>query len=176
MKKRKLEKDVNLNNFWRKIKNFFYSVSVAVHAKLPEKKNKSAKGGKRGEFLFFHLLWLLPMIQFAVMYLWVNVQSILLAFQTYDKFTGKFVYGGGVANFARVFNELFSSTAPLGFALKNSTTVYLVSVLITTPLALFFSFYMFKKMRFTELFRTVLFIPSILSPVILSSMASAPNT
>ena len=91
MKKNKLEKDVNLNSLWRKIKDFFYSISVFIHGKLPKKKEKTAKSGNIGEFVFFHLLWLLPMIQFAIVYLFVGVQSILLAFQTYDRMTGQFI-------------------------------------------------------------------------------------
>lgn len=170
MKKSKMEKDVNLNGVWRKVQDFFYSISVVAYSKLPKPRTITSNNGKKNEFIFFHLLWLLPMIQFAIIYLFVNVKSILMAFQTYDRLTGQFIYGGGLKNFERVFSELLSPTAPLGYALKNSTIVYLVSVLVTTPLALFFSFYMFKKMRFTELFRTVLFLPSILSPVILTSI------
>lgn len=170
MRKRKLEKDVNLNSVSRKIQDALYSAKVAIHNKLPKKKIRSAKSGKMREFWFFHLLWAIPMLQFLLIYVFVNFQSILLAFQTYDKMTGEFVFGGGLGNFRRVFSEIASPTAPLGYALKNSFTVYWVGLLITTPLALFFSFYMFKKLRFTEFFRTVLFVPSILSPVILTSI------
>ena len=170
MKKRQVEKDVNLNSVTRKIQDKLYSASVAIHNKFPKKQNGSVKSGSKREFWFFHLLWAIPMIQFVIIYVFVNFQSILLAFQTYDKMTGEFIFGGGKENFRRVFTEITSPTAPLGYALKNSFTVYLVSLVITTPLALFFSFYMFKKLRFTELFRTVLFLPSILSPVILTSI------
>lgn len=170
MRKIKEERETNLDSLFRKIKDFFYSILVAIHAKLPKSDPSKAKNGKLREFAFFHLIWILPMIQFGIIYIFVNIKSILMAFQTYDKMQGKFIFGGGVDNFSKVFRELFSPTTKLGISLKNSTTAYLVSLLVVTPLALLFSYYMFKKMKFSEFFRTVLFVPSILSPVILASI------
>lgn len=154
-----------------KINDFIYSVNVALHKHLPNKKRKTASVNGKSEKPFFYLLIILPLVQFAIMYVYVNINSILMAFQTYDVFTGKFVFQGGVDNFKRVFSELFTRGI-LGTAFKNSVIMYLVSLLIVTPLALFFSFYMFKKMRCTELFRVVLFLPSVVSSVILVSIYS----
>ncbi len=172
MKKSKRVRDdsVNPNGVWQRIKDAFYAVSVAIHARLPHKKQKSISAGNKNEWLFVHLIFFFPLVQFAIMYIYVNFNSILMSFQTYDVFTGKFVFTGGLDNFKRVFNELFSPTGTLGVAFGNSLKMYLVSLLIVSPLALLFSYYMFKKIRFTEFFRVVLFLPSIISPVILVSI------
>lgn len=173
MKGRKRERKsdyVNPNGLGQKIRDFFYDISVGVHNRLPKKNVKSATKGKRNEALFFHLLIILPLLQFALMYVYVNINSVLLAFQTYDVFTGKFVLNAGFSNFQTVFAELFSSSGTLGVAFKNSVTMYLVSLLVVMPLALLFSYYMYKKNFLTETFRVILFLPSIITPVVLASI------
>lgn len=174
MKKTKRERgdSVNPNGVLQRIKEAFYAIGVAAHKRMPHKKQRSVSKGNKSEWLFVHLLLLLPLVQFAIMYVYVNFNSILLAFQTYNVFKGKFELGAGFDNFKNVFAELFSSTGTLGIAFGNSIKMYLVSLLIVCPLALLFSYYMFKKIKFTEVFRVVLFLPSIISPVILVSIFS----
>jgi len=52
-------------------------------------------------------------------------------------------------------------------SLKNTTIIYLCSLLIGTPLSVMFSFYLYKKMPASGFFKTVLFIPHILSALIM---------
>ncbi|MBQ9713959.1 MAG: sugar ABC transporter permease [Clostridia bacterium] len=115
--------------------------------------------------LFYTLLVLLPSIQFLIFYVYVNFNTIILAF---TKFTLGEADGFTFNNFKHWFtskhvegiayndSHLWGS---VGVALKS----YVISFCTGVPLGLFFSYYMFKKMPGAGAFRILLFTPSILS-------------
>ena len=49
-------------------------------------KVRSMKSAKVGEAIFVHLMLLYPLVQFAICYVAVNINSILLAFQKYETY------------------------------------------------------------------------------------------
>jgi ABC-type sugar transport system permease subunit len=55
-------------------------------------------------------------------------------------------------------------------ATKNSITLYLVGLLVSTPLNLIFSFFLYKKVPGSGFFRVVLFLPSIITSLVVSLM------
>lgn len=127
---------------------------------------------KKGGLIFYIGLLALPLIQFLIFYVVVNANSFLLAFQSYDV-----VSGGGFGTFRftgwETFKELFRSfkTNPyLPIAFKNSFLAYFISLIVSTPLALFFSYYIYKKMPCSAFFRIILFLPSIIPVVVLSGL------
>lgn len=134
-------------------------------------KNKNFYQKKRLKDLIFCLCVIaVPALQFAIFYIGVNFNSILMAFQKYDNSTipAKYVWNG-VANFKTLFNDLANSTE-IHFAFKNSLLVFLVNVGVGTTLSLVFSLYIYKKMIFSKTFRALLFAPSILSIVVMTLM------
>lgn len=116
--------------------------------------------------LFYICLMAFPVAQFIVMYLCVNFNSILLSFRNYDTKTGAYSFAG-VDNFKRVFYLLFRSPE-IGRAWANSFTLYLVLTFIGVPLGLLFSFYIYKKLFLHDVFKVLLFLPSVLSVVIMA--------
>lgn len=118
---------------------------------------------KRGQYLFYISFVTLPLLQFCIFYLGVNINSFVLAFRKYDILTGYSF--AGFENFKRVFYDL-GHTLYLKSALKNSVVLYLLSLCITTPLTLIFSFYIYKKMFFSGFIKVVLFLPTMLSSLI----------
>ena len=72
--------------------------------------------GKQRDGLFIFLVLLLPMLQFLVFYVIVNFNSIILAFQTYEK--GDFVFNG-IQNFKDVFKDIASDES-MRFRFLNS--------------------------------------------------------
>lgn len=128
---------------------------------------KSSKTNKsKSALIFYTSLLIIPCVQFLIFWVGVNLNSILLAFKDYNKFTGEYAWVA-FKNFSTVWANLVSEGGILGIALKNSIVVYLVSTLIETPLTIFFSYYIFKKMPLSGAFRILLFIPSIISSVVL---------
>ena len=116
------------------------------------------------KILFYACVVALPMLQFVIFYVAVNFNSILLAFQEYD-FYGNSTYVG-FDNFANVFEKLFKMEAFKTIA-KNSAIAYVCSLFVGLPLAIVFSYYIFKKCLLSGTFRTILFIPQIVSSLVL---------
>ena len=117
---------------------------------------------------FYTLLVLLPSLQFLFFYVFVNINSFSLAFKLFPTGILK-EYVWGFDNFKNWFtNESMNSelTAAIGISLKS----YLISICTGVPLGLFFSYYMFKRMPGSKLFRVLLFMPSILSAAVISTM------
>lgn len=129
------------------------------HAK--KKKNKAAWA----EIIFLTLILIIPLTQFAIMYVGVNFNSVMMSFQKYDSLSGKYVFMG-IDNFKQFFND-FTHSAELSVAVKNSAINYGASLVIGLPLCLFISYYIYKKLPLNGLFKVVVFIPNILSNVIM---------
>lgn len=117
------------------------------------------------EFAFYMALLFLPLMQIAICYFGVNTNSILLAFQKYDVETGAYSFKDvGFSNFIRAFQTF--QGADLGYAFKNSFSAFFVSLVIGIPMAIIFSYYIYKKSPFSGFFKTVLFMPTVISSVI----------
>ena len=120
--------------------------------------HKKRKIGQRGDQLFQIALLAWPLIQFAVFYIFVNLNSFRLAFQG---------MGGGFS--FEHFQYLFSDSMfpeVIG-ALKTSLLFYAISTVISVPLGLLFAFYIYKKAWGGKTFRFFLFLPSILSSMVM---------
>lgn len=127
---------------------------------------------RKKDLIFYVVMLALPMLQFAIFYLGVNFNSILMAFQKYDDTAKEFVFldfSNIFKNFADVFHSLGTETV-FPYALKNSLISYFVSLIAGTGLALIFSFYIYKKFPLHGLVKVVLFTPSIISGMVLVSV------
>lgn len=113
------------------------------------------------DMIFCGLVLAVPVTQFFIFYIVVNFNSILMAFQKYDK--GEYLFNG-LQNFRDMWEEIaHGSTLD---ALKNSLIVYICSSLLGLTLSLVFSFYIYKKMPLSKTFRVFLYLPSILSSMV----------
>lgn len=124
------------------------------------------KKKKMSRQLRFHILMLIfPVAQFVVFYIGVNLNSFLLAFQNYNNATSEFEWVG-FANFQRIWTELVEFHT-LRDALANSLIVWFFTSFMGTVMAVFFSYYIYKKFSAHGLFKVILFIPSIIPAIIL---------
>ncbi len=140
---------------------------------METKKNNVKKQQKeRTKDLIFVLCVLaIPMLCFAVFYVGTNVNSIFLAFK---KYTVQNTANGVVANYewvgfyniAEFFKQTFVGNKAI--ILKNSLIIYGFNFLFGLPLALLFSFYIYKKRFGSGVFSVVLFLPSILSSIVMT--------
>lgn len=121
---------------------------------------------KHKRLLFYTCLIAIPSIQSLFFYFYVNINSILLAFQKYEfKLDGI----GYSVSFAFLENmstawKIFTSS---GQMIMNSMYLYLGNLVIVSTLALLFSYYIAKKHIFAGVFRVVLFLPNIISQIAL---------
>lgn len=120
------------------------------------------------DFLFVLLVAFLPLLQFLIFYIGVNANSFLLAFKSYTSATSfSFV---GFENFVSLFKD-FSSFTFYKVALKNSALVFGIGMPISLGLALFFSYYIYKRQGgLGTFFKMMLFLPSVIPSIALASM------
>ncbi len=116
---------------------------------------------RRADKIFLAIIFAFPILQFLVMYVGVNINAILLAFKSYDSYKSQY-YFSGLVNFKEVFN-LFSEDSFLLTATKNGMIFYLFSTFLGMPINLFVAYLLYKRIIGAEFFRTVLFIPSLIS-------------
>ena len=131
-------------------------------------KKSGMQSRKRRDIIFYSLLMAFPVLQFLIFYLAVNVNSFTLAFRVYDKSVGEFSWAG-FSNFQAIFNK-FELDPTFLHALGNSLTLLAWQLIVGVPLALLFSYYIYKKMYASEFFRVILFLPSILSAVVMVTL------
>lgn len=123
---------------------------------------------KISDLIFFIALIIIPVIHFLIFYIGVNFNSILLALKTFDPETVTFYYSG-FNNFADFIRDLFQDLV-MRQSLINSVILYFVGLLIAFPLNVFISYMLYKQVPCTKVFRVILFLPQILSSIIMSTM------
>ena len=128
-------------------------------------KGKKELGGfakkRKADQIFLACIFAFPILQFVVMYVGVNINSILLAFQTYDAKQSAY-YFSGLGNFKEVIRVFSGDTFLLG-TVKRGMTYYFFNTFVGMPLNLFVAYLLYKRIRGAEFFRVVLFIPSLIS-------------
>ena len=135
--------------------------------KLNRKKPKIDKG----DLIFYCVFMAWPVLQFLVYYIGVNINSILMSFQFNQIIDEKIVTDYfSLKQYAKVF-EWFGN-ADFKNYLSVSVSAFLITTFISLPLGLLFAFYIYKKLPFWSGFRVVLFLPSILSGVVVARIFS----
>ena len=133
-------------------------------SKLSVNKSKIAKG----KILFYACIVALPLLQFAIFYIGVNINSFVLAFQRWDGEKYRYVWHG-LWNFKDVLVDLVTN-AQLIISMRNSLILFVVGAFLGSTLALYFAYYIFKKHFAYRFFKTVLFLPNVVSSVTLAIM------
>ena len=130
--------------------------------------NQNRKGytRKQRRLVFYTLMFALPILQFLLFYIYVNFNSIIMAFQKKEaikpvgyetSFTWEY--------FQKAF-EFFGS-AKCWKMLANSFFLLFGQLFVVTPLALLFSYYIAKGKPGSSFFRVMLYLPQVLSIVVL---------
>lgn len=134
-----------------------------------QKKSPNRISKDRGKTVFYWAILAFPLLQFAIFYIGVNLNSFALAFQTFDMYDEglKFVgFDQFWMNFKAVFQE-FREADYLVKAFQNSIIAYLLGLFVGLTLALLFSYYLYKKFYMSRFFKVILFLPFIISSIIL---------
>ena len=134
---------------------------------LTERFKASFKRKRTRDAIFYTLVLAYPVAQFCVFYLGVNFNSILLAFKRYNE-QGKYVWAG-TENFKTLFANFRDLTA-FRVAFVNSLKVYISGAVVHTTLSLLFAYYIHKKQPFGNVFKILLFMPSVIPSIALIVM------
>ncbi len=133
-----------------------------------KEKYKKLTTARKKEFAFFLALVAFPIAQFLVFYVVVNINSILLAFKTFDPNTAEYHFSG-FNNFELFFHNV-ARDATMKVSIRNSLLLYASGLFIGLPLNLLFSYFLYKKIPGTKFFRIILFLPQILASIVMSTM------
>ena len=124
---------------------------------MGKRKNKM----QRGSNIFYVALMTFPVIQFILFYIVVNFKSFGYAFMEQEKVEGGIVWHVTIMNIVEWFSNS-SNLTDLWSTTKMSLLYYVATLVVSIPLAMLFSYYIFKKLPASKLFRIFLFIPSII--------------
>ena len=120
----------------------------------------------RIRMIFYGIMIALPLLQWLVFYVGLNFNTLILAFQNWQyKTDGTLGYQVTFAGFDN-FKVAFQFFKDAGYMLENSLILAFWKILIGTTLALIFSFYIYKKFFAAGVFKTLLFMPQMVSGLI----------
>ena len=116
---------------------------------------------KNKDRIFICGMLLIPILHFLFFYVYVNFDSILLAFR-------KPTVGGvdiwTLEHFSRMFNEFrLAGAGEMGKYLANTMIYFFTGLCITFPLSFFLCYFLYKKVLGYRVYRVIFFLPSIIS-------------
>ena len=123
------------------------------------------------DYLFVFAMLIIPIINFIIFWVVVNFNSIVIAFQDPN---GKVAFT--FDNFVMVFN--YFKTNELRIALINTLITSGFQIVFLVPWSFILSYFLYKKIPLTGMWRVFLFLPSILPAIFLTGMftyAITPN-
>ena len=166
MRKIRTEKEESLfGRVKRKISDFFYCLTQPLLSKFRSNKIASKSAQRTSELIFYFSLMALPIIQFVIFYIIVNSNSFLLAFKKYNPTREQF-YWVGFENITSHIQNI-ANGGLLAKAVISSLKAYLYTLLMT-PLRILFPYYIHKKLPFSGFFKVMLFLPHVLSTMVLA--------
>ena len=122
---------------------------------LSKEKNRA----KRHKYVFVWAMLFLPLLQFAVFFLYVNFSSIILSFQNS---MGQF----SLINYKTFFQELFAGNEYSGFEYRDAIIYSFLlgfNDVLLTLISTILAYFVYKKIPGRNFFRVVFFLPSIIS-------------
>ena len=133
--------------------------------KFSERYNDFPKPLRKGKYPFIICMISLGIVMFAVFYVGINIQSILMAFRRFEGYgeNGNEIYSWTLENFGKMFDALSGnagdeSQRQLALAFKNTLLLYVCGNAVTFPMGWFVSYYFWKKMKGHKFFRIVFYI------------------
>ncbi|MCQ2815244.1 MAG: sugar ABC transporter permease [Bacilli bacterium] len=141
-------------------------VIEAPNNKAPKKKKHLSR--KASSAIFVAVMLLLPLVQFAIFWILPNFNSILLAFQKRNSTEFTFLQ---FETFWRDLTDVTSRDHTLLISsIVNSLIFFAVNIFVCTPIVLFFSYVLFRKVPAHGVFKVIFYLPSILGLTVTATM------
>ena len=127
---------------------------------LPKKSSrKSRLGATQRKSAIFILVMLIPALYGIFRYVWINLNSILIAFT--DPYTNSF----SLRYFEDLFREMGRSDSAIFKALLNTFKCFGVN-LAKLFIAYVIAYFLYKKLLGNKVFRFIFFLPCLIAPVV----------
>ena len=136
-----------------------------IETNVPKKKILTRE---KKRVIFYSIMLILPLLHTLIFYFYLNFSSILLAFQKYELVFTPTLHYEITYTFDNFVSVLTYITAPNHVSMITTSVIYFaIHLVVGTSLALLFSYYIYKKYFLAELFRVILFLPQIVSSLVL---------
>lgn len=137
------------------------------------KKSTRRLNRRASEYIFILAMLFFPVLQFVIFWIVPNFNSLLLGFQnpvdgsfTLENFRQFFKYLTEGKNISGNYNEIV-------YAIKNSFIFAGVNIFISTPIVIFFSYILFRKVPMSGVFKIVFYLPSIIGATVTTTLFRA---
>ena len=130
--------------------------------------------------IFFACVVAFPLMHFALFYVYVHFEMIMMAFKEYELVFGQGVVEKwvGFKNFEHVFSvilhpELHTTNLAQQEAIRGmfpQTFAFFAMTMTFLPCGVLFAYYVYKNYPLSGLFRVMLYLPNIVSGVVMTAM------
>lgn len=114
------------------------------------------------DVLFISVMLVGPLAYFALFWVYVNIKSILMAFQIP---TGEW----SLLSMQLVFKSLTEGGSDLQIAIRNTLIYFSISIL-TIPFHVVISYFLYRKVKWYKFFQICFYLPSIISTLVICQM------
>lgn len=121
---------------------------------------------RRQNRIFLAAMLTIPIVHWFIFWLYLNLQSILMAFQLP---TGEW----SMINFKVFWVQVTSPASEIKLAVKNTFMWFGLQTFIIFPFTIALNYFFFKKIPGYKTFRILLYIPGLLSSVAVSAMVKS---
>lgn len=139
--------------------------SVENTANGTVKKTKYNKGWLL-KTIFLTAMLLFPLTQFAIFYVYMNFNNIMMAFK--GMLPDGSTYFNGINNFIEVFNGVDSHLIQISFV--NNFKSFFLTLIIGMPLNILFGYYLYKRKFGSMAVRIIYMLPSMVSGVVMTML------
>ncbi|MBQ3492960.1 MAG: sugar ABC transporter permease [Clostridia bacterium] len=114
-----------------------------------------------GQTIFIIAMLIIPIISFLFFYVYININSFLMAFQIplYDGLGG---VRWGFDNFEKIISQFFNTEEDLLLYIRNGVIFYCQDTFISMPLSLIICYFIYKKIACFKAFRVIIYLPIII--------------
>jgi len=119
---------------------------------------------RKKQTIFLIAMLAIPVINWLVFWLYININSIFLAFQKAADSSFS------LENFVQFFQSLTRPGNEMNIAVRNTLLYFLEGMLLNIPSALVISYFLYKRIRGYKFFRIIVYLPCILPPVVLTTV------
>ena len=127
-----------------------------------QNKRKKPVNIKRGIFILSFII--LPVVNFLVFYVYVNANAFFMGFQETQNGITRFT----LTHFSRFFREFTLETSQIREAFFNTLITFLIQQ-IMFPLGFLVSYFLYKKIPLSGVYRVLFFLPTIIPATVISS-------
>ena len=118
---------------------------------------------KKQKNLFLITMLAIPVLHFFVFWLYLNINSFVLAFKNLLGYWVVF------ANFEWYFRNLFYDTPSVNMAeaIRNTVTFWLFGFLVESPISIIISYFFYKKIKGYKAYKIITYLPCIIGTAVM---------